>query len=344
VTGACVFLPLLFGAFAASRQDCVACHRMQALSQPATSMGHALENVASCEILRAYPKLEVQVGSYSYQIAREGDRSLYTVTNGKDTIATPIAWAFGLGSAGQTYVYQWKGGWYESRVSFYKQLHGLDLTMGATNTIPHNIEEAAGRLMYLKEAGECFNCHATNALHGGQVDTDRLTPGVMCERCHGPSDKHIAALKSGRVQEAAMPHLEKMHTEEISDFCGECHRTWSQITKDGPHNINNVRFQPYRLTNSKCYDTSDPRISCVACHDPHREVERATAYYDCKCLACHAGGQTSLAGSIGRAKPCRAATKGCVTCHMPTYEIPGLHNLFTDHQIRIVKPGEPYPE
>jgi hypothetical protein len=104
VTGACVFLPLLFGAFAASqaasRQDCVACHRMQALSQPATSMGHALENVASCEILRAYPKLEVQVGSYSYQIAREGDRSLYTVTNGKDTIATPIAWAFGLGSAG----------------------------------------------------------------------------------------------------------------------------------------------------------------------------------------------------------------------------------------------------
>ena len=28
---------------------------------------------------------------------------------------------------------------------------------------------------------------------------------------------------------------------------------------------------------------------------------------------------------------------------MPKLAIPGSHNVFTDHQIRIVKPGEPYP-
>jgi hypothetical protein len=28
---------------------------------------------------------------------------------------------------------------------------------------------------------------------------------------------------------------------------------------------------------------------------------------------------------------------------MPKMELPGSHALFTDHQIRIVKAGEPYP-
>jgi hypothetical protein len=28
---------------------------------------------------------------------------------------------------------------------------------------------------------------------------------------------------------------------------------------------------------------------------------------------------------------------------MPKYEIPGSHHLFSDHQIRIVRPNETYP-
>jgi hypothetical protein len=32
-----------------------------------------------------------------------------------------------------------------------------------------------------------------------------------------------------------------------------------------------------------------------------------------------------------------------VSCHMPTVELPGAHFKFTDHRIRIVRPGQPYP-
>src|SRR2546428_7033456 len=85
-----------------------------------------------------------------------------------------------------------------------------------------------------------------------------------------------------------MPQLGKLTTEEMSDFCGQCHRTLSQIATDGPHDVNSVRFQPYRLTNSKCYDSADVRIRCTACHDPHQEVEKTPAFYDARCLACHA--------------------------------------------------------
>jgi len=305
-------------------------------------MARALETVAKSQILREHPQLEFRQGPYSYKITRNGERSIYTVSDGKETLTLPVAWAFGLGSAGQTYVYQWNGVWYESRVSFYRAIGGLDLSMGAASLQPKTLEEAAGRRMSVRDATDCFGCHATNAVHEGKVQTDRLTPGVSCERCHGPAEKHANAAQTGDVQNAGMSKLGKLTTEEMSDFCGQCHRTWSQIATDGPHDVNNVRFQPYRLTNSKCYDSADLRIRCTACHDPHHEVERTPALYDARCLACHAAGQRASAGAR-RTKPCPKAGKDCVTCHMPKYEIPGSHNLFSDHQIRVVKPAEPYP-
>jgi formate-dependent nitrite reductase cytochrome c552 subunit len=36
-------------------------------------------------------------------------------------------------------------------------------------------------------------------------------------------------------------------------------------------------------------------------------------------------------------------TKRCVGCHMPKVELPGAHFKFTDHWIRVVKAGDPFP-
>lgn len=51
--------------------------------------------------------------------------------------------------------------------------------------------------------------------------------------------------------------------------------------------MNNVRFQPYRLGNSRCWDADDARISCLACHNPHEQLHRDVAFYDSKCTSCH---------------------------------------------------------
>ena len=134
---------------------------------------------------------------------------------------------------------------------------------------------------------------------------------------------------------APMRNLGALTTEEMSEFCGQCHRTWSQIASNGPRGIQNVRFQPYRLANSKCYDAADRRIRCTACHDPHRAVETAAAAYDAKCGACH----------CCAARICRVGNvKECVRCHMPRLELPGAHQKFTDHRIRIVQANEAYPD
>jgi hypothetical protein len=36
--------------------------------------------------------------------------------------------------------------------------------------------------------------------------------------------------------------------------------------------------------------------------------------------------------------------KDYVTCHMPKLDLPGAHNKFTDHLIRVVKANEQYPD
>ena len=319
-----------FSAFAespyAGSAACAACHRTQFVTQPKTPMGKALERAADCEILRAHPRLAFKEGAYATTISREGDKSFYSVTDGANTIRVPLEWAFGLGVAGQTYVLQYQGEWYESRVSFYNETGALDLTMGAAGYRPHSVEEAFGRKMSQCDQHDCFACHAT-----GSADVAKLTPGVQCENCHGPAASHVATHTS-------MPKLAKLSAEEMSEACGRCHRTWSQIALDGPRDIRNVRFQPYRLTNSKCYDSSDARISCAACHDPHRDVETKSSAYDAKCAACHNATSTQRA-----AKLCKVAKQDCSSCHMPKLELPGAHHKFTDHNIRIVRDHEPYP-
>jgi hypothetical protein len=293
-------------------------------------MAHAMEPVAGCSILQEHATLTFRDGIYSYRIQRQGSQSLYSVTDGEETTTTPLAYAFGLGKAGQTYVFGRDGKMYESRVSFYTALNGLDLTVGAANHQPGNLREAAGRLMDRRDAEDCFGCHTTSATKEGFQNPKSMDPGVTCEHCHGSAREHVEGFRQGKP--VAMKKLSTLNSEELSDFCGQCHRTWAQIAADGPHNINNLRFQPYRLANSKCYDPSDKRISCVACHNVHQEVVDSDSFYDRKCLACHAS-----------AKHCPVASQNCVSCHMPKLELPGSHNKFTDHRIRIVRANASYP-
>ncbi len=133
-----------------------------------------------------------------------------------------------------------------------------------------------------------------------------------------------------------MKDLRTLSAEDTSSFCGQCHRTWDEIASSRTLGIANIRFQPYRLTNSKCYDSDDARIRCTACHDPHRKLDAVDADYDAKCQTCHGGGKAG-------AHSCKVSNSNCVSCHMPKLEMPGAHHKFTDHQIRIVRANAPYP-
>jgi len=303
-------------------------------------MGHALETVEECKVLIDHRVLTTKVGKYSYRIERQGNQSSFSVSDGTSTVTMPIRWAMGASSAiGQTYILEKDGELYESRVSYYRDLKALAPTMGAEGSTPAEINEAAGRLMSQDDKLLCFGCHATNAKQGRELTLDKLLPGVQCVHCHESADTHLAAMLLDSYDLETPKDLLKLRNisaEQVSNFCGQCHRTWEEIVLQGNLGIGNIRFQPYRLTGSKCYDTDDPRISCLACHDPHHELSSQPLDYDAKCLACHGGGKPG-------AKACKLSKDKCVTCHMPKIELPGAHFKFSDHRIRIVKPNEKYP-
>lgn len=324
-------------------QACAECHKKHVASHGQSGMAMAMEPTAGSLVLSGNPKLSMNVGPYTYEIKRNGKQSTYSVTDGKDTMSFPIVYAFGQGKMGQTYVLEHGGKYYESLVSFYNESKGLDFTIGAPRGVPASLTDAVGRLLTPNEVSNCFSCHATGAaVTGAQLRLDKFAHGVRCEACHGPGGKHIAGVKAGDLPSKSIYNPGLLGGDELTQhFCAACHRGAEEFSLLKSMEINNVRFQPYRIFNSKCY-SDDRNISCTACHNPHEPLREDPAYYDKRCLECHTlRNKTAKTGGDGTS--CPVADKNCTSCHMPKIEIPAAHFKFTDHYIRIVRPGEKYP-
>ena len=324
---------------------CAQCHSHEASTQLATPMAHALEPTSECQVLRERPRMTFREGPYSYKIVREDTRSIYSVSDGVNTIAEPILYCFGRGKGGQTYVVLHNGVLYECRVSYYQTIQNLDLTIGQPTAVPASLEQAFGRQVSRTESLECFGCHAPSAVSGHQLRLENLVPGVTCEACHGPGERHIAAVKSGDSRGLQIFNPRTLDANTLSqEFCGTCHRSFVQVMQmPAQGGFQNVRFQPYRIFNSKGHNKFDSRISCVACHNPHDKLQQEASFYDSKCLACHLSNPQQARTEMRTARACSVGTQKCAACHMPKVEIPGTHTSFTDHWIRIVKPNEPVP-
>lgn len=303
-------------------------------------MRHAMEPVGANPALDSHANLTTQQNGYAYSVLTKDGKSTYTVSDGSASMTIPIRWI--LGQQSQTWVLEKDGRFYESMVSYFHRDQSLSTTPGDENIVPHTLTEAMGRKLSIWEVRNCFECHASGFDAAKDMSSQQLTPGLTCERCHAGSAQHMSdAVRD--VFTTVPKSLRKMDAEQTSVFCGQCHRTWEKVVREGWHGPPTVRFQPYRIANSKCYTAGDPHISCLACHDPHHQVDHNDAFYDAKCLACHSPAQASAAAASASHKSCPVAKDRCVSCHMPKVDVAGGHAVFTDHQIRVVHAGEPYP-
>ena len=319
-------------------KKCAVCHPNQARSYASSQMSHAMESPGPCDFLDQNPRMTWSEGDYQYLIEKRDNRYDYRVTDGTATAETPLAFALGHGQS-QTYVFQRDGRYYESRVSYYRKLGGLALTLGAPAHKPANVQEALGRPLDDAEARECFGCHSTGARRGDKLQFEVYENGVQCEACHGPGAGHLASIADGRPKPGSIRSGKGMTAAQATALCGSCHRTLKMVLTRGLEGVKTVRFQPFRLSLSKCYVPGDPRIACTACHDPHVALVTGDGAYDSKCLACHKTDK-----GTARQKRCPVAQAGCTSCHMPRYELPGAHQSFADHRIRVVHANDPYPE
>jgi hypothetical protein len=324
---------------------CTTCHAAVVNNYAHAPMRHAMEPEGADPVLNANPDLRTEQRGYTYRIETKDGKSTYTVSDGKETLTLPLRWHFGMRA--QTWLLEKDGKYYEGLVSYFPAIHGLATTPGDDKIEPHSVTEAMGRELPLWETRDCFQCHASGMKASEILAPEKLKPGMDCEHCHEGTEQHMADARVGNFK-TLPPSLKKMDAESTSSFCGQCHRSWDTAIRNGWHGPPFVRFAPYRLALSRCFSGNDERISCLACHDPHQPVNQDTASYDKKCLACHSGNATvaSAAGAVAPSassiRSCPVAKANCVSCHMQKATLPTGNLQFTDHFIRIVKPGEAY--
>ena len=320
-------------------QKCLQCHTDKE-EQLATPMAHAILKPADSKILDEFPAKPFTNGDYTYEVKKQGDEIIYTVSDGKTTQTFPVLYSLGEGREGQVYIFKYKESLYESRVTFYRSLKRLDFTVAQPHEIPTKLETALGREIPATEAQSCFSCHSTGAVRDKKLEIANISEAVSCEACHGPGANHVKAIMSkdtANLQIFSPGNL--IPLEQNQEFCGACHVGFEQVLEMSA-DVNTIRFQPYRLFNSKAHDPNDARLSCTACHNPHEQLEEKPSNYDAKCFACHVSSPREKITKEHFAPACPVETTNCVTCHMPKTEVPEMHYKFTDHWIRVVKPNE----
>jgi tetratricopeptide (TPR) repeat protein len=270
-----------------------------------------------------------------HQAKRDGDRlRVETSVDGKTSRAT-IDYALGSGHRGYTFIGRDDDGRLcELRLTRYGNGPVWDLTTGQ-DPKPSDTKEMLGRTIGEDEFRRCISCHTTRPIRSHErTEPDPVDRSIGCERCHGPGGNHLQAVAMEFPDLAiARPRVAKK--AQVIKLCGSCHGSPTQTVK--PNDVGAVRFQASALVKSRCYSESGEGLSCVTCHNPHRDAETKPAFYEAKCLGCHDARSTS---ESDRRAICPVGPKtGCLDCHMPRVQGAVLHTSFTDHQIRVNKPA-----
>jgi tetratricopeptide (TPR) repeat protein len=316
--------------------SCEACHRDA--THAVLGSRHSRTFAAASEINLDDPALAPKVDRTHDPAAPS--RALHTLRKGDDgslawestidgeVVRAVVDYAFGSGDRGLTFVGRDTGGvTRELRLSHYADFHGWDVTNGQDRS-PRAKNGYLGKVLAADPARRCLDCHTTDA----RAARDRSGPtandhAIGCERCHGPGGRHKPAVNAGLPDLAIAAGRGKLAAADVTRLCGQCHAARGMAPK--PDNPYSTRFQADTLAWSRCYTQSGGGLSCLTCHDPHRDAETSAAFYDAKCLACHSGAPKPAACPV-------SPKKDCVSCHMPvekTAVIP--HTRFTDHFIRV---------
>jgi tetratricopeptide (TPR) repeat protein len=323
-------------------RECSRCHLRE--YQWEQSSRHS-QTIQARQGLAALPWPEGGVSDIDHQevahtIMGAGDSVELSAQVGNRIFSAVLEYALGSNHHGRSFVgHDRQGQAREARLSQYPSEPVWSRTSEHPAT-PPDPEGYLGRPISEESVRRCVHCHSTNFRavqypQGRQESSDR---GIGCERCHGPGGHHVEAVRVHFTDLAiARPRLAT--AAEVTALCGDCHRAPESAS---PADNNFIRFQAPTLMQSRCF-TESGALSCVSCHNPHRDASRNTRDYEAVCLRCHppqdTGEKTSDQADRpdGRAwPPCPVNSRGeCLRCHMPRITDAIPRAVFTDHFIRI---------
>jgi hypothetical protein len=268
-----------------------------------------------------------------------------------EVFSNVVDYAFGSGDRGLTLVgHDQKGRPSECRMSYYPEPVGWDVTSGQPVDMILPAELYAGTILTFDAVQRCFTCHTTNAFAAlNRLGPEASDNAIGCERCHGPGETHVKLIAANkgvlpRDADLAIARPKLATASAIAGLCAGCHSPRDNDVKLSPGSPDAARFQGTTLTWSRCYTESGDRLSCVTCHNPHKNAEKKPEHYERRCLECHASSSAPEAqpdygpkrADMATARSCPVSpARNCIECHMPKVKTPMAHSLFTDHFIRV---------
>jgi hypothetical protein len=314
--------------------ECARCHRKEA-TQLETHHARTLTPVSTAsdgDRFRRRSDRYDPVLDVDYRTEVRDGRCVLVATQGKRQAAAAAEWAFGSGNRGVTYTGRYQGLPVELRLSYYNSIKRWDFTPGQQVDFTRRRTTPVGRRLELPEEVACFQCHVTALVRSGnQLQPERSILGVGCESCHGPGRAHVDAVERGD-RDRRIARLSDQRERVSLALCGQCHRTPEFGDPADPLVASQLpRLQGLALSLSKCFKGSAGKLSCITCHDPHRDADRTThSEYNRACGSCHAA-------AVPNQVVCpRAPVGDCVSCHMPaqTVDIPSQPR-FRTHWIKV---------
>lgn len=274
----------------------------------------------------------------SHMITPVDGKIRFETSVANQTYRALVDFAFGSGDRGLTLVGRDEQGHArELRLSRYAEGAVWDITSGH---FPHpkHPEGFLGEFLRDDDVRRCFICHTTEERAARkEIEPIASDRAIGCERCHGPGGNHIKAVEA-KLSDLAIANPGHASGEQVVALCALCHSPRGKtVSRTDP---TSVRSQGTTLTWSRCYTESAGALSCITCHNPHRNADTSAKHYESKCLACH-GTATTSAKHASVEKDRRLPTcpvnssSGCISCHMPVVKDVIPHSPFTDHHIRV---------
>ena len=279
---------------------------------------------------------------YNYDLVRKvvmekRDSGFYQVLYDHNTEKTARRFdvTIGSGTRGQTYLSWAKNSLFQLPVSYFTHTNDWANSPGY---LPHKIDFNRPII------ARCLECHSTYAKtisaqdHLPEAfDRHQMIYGVECEKCHGPGAKHVAfqTQHPGETKGGYILNPAAMSRQQNLELCGFCHggrlhpsKPSFQFTagdrlsdyflpdtsRPDPANIDVHGNQYGLLIASKCFRISGT-MTCVTCHDPHKNQRGQLALFSEHCMSCHNkehGNFCKMGAEIGA-----GIVQNCIDCHMP---------------------------
>jgi hypothetical protein len=271
-----------------------------------------------------------------YIAAEKRDSGFYQVAyqDGREKVSRKFDFVIGSGKRGQTFLY-WKDNYL-----FQLPLTWFTATNEWTNSPGYSNKAQFNRPITIR----CLECHSTyfQETTSPQSKADEfgrsgILLGVECEKCHGPASEHVTFHQQHQQDTTghAIINPAIFSRSQQLDMCRVCHG--GRLSKTKPSfsftagdtlaayfNLDSVKTniadmdvhgnQYGMMSASKCFKGSG--MTCLTCHDPHKNESTKLLSFASKCMTCHAEAtnkQCKLSHQLSK----NFLMQNCIDCHMP---------------------------